>query len=80
MLLTDQLDFNNPDHVTILCKHDRQLTIHIRDGNSSVRLTYQLQQEDTTPNEVTYRPNWCPPPHPPMHDVAAAIKGTGYQG
>lgn len=77
MLLIDQLDFINPDHVTILCKDNRQLTIHISDGNASVRLTYQLQQED---NQVTYRPNWCPPPHPPLHDVAAAIKGTGYQG
>jgi hypothetical protein len=48
MMLTDQLDFNNPDHVTILCKDDQQLTIHIRDGNSSVRLIYQLQQEDNT--------------------------------
>ena len=47
-MLTDQLDFNNPDHVTILCKNDQQLTIHIRDGNSSVQLTYQLQQEDDT--------------------------------
>jgi hypothetical protein len=68
MLLIDQLDFINPDHVTILCKNDR-LTIHISDGNSSVRLIYQLQQEDTTPYEVTYRdlhPNWCPPPHPPL--------------
>jgi hypothetical protein len=48
MLLIDQLDFINPDHVTILCKHDRQLTIHISDNNSSVQLTYQLQQEDDT--------------------------------
>jgi hypothetical protein len=48
MLLIDQLDFINPDHVTILCKDDRQLTIHISDGNSSVRLIYQLQQEDDT--------------------------------
>jgi hypothetical protein len=58
MLLIDQLDFINPDHVTILCKHDR-LTIHISDGNSSVRLTYQLQQEDTTPVEVTKDPGLC---------------------
>ena len=64
MLLIDQLDFINPDHVTILCKHDRQLTIHISDGNSSVRLTYQLQQED---NRVTYKgPNFCTTPHPPL--------------
>jgi hypothetical protein len=63
MLLIDQLDFINPDHVTILCKHDR-LTIHISDGNSSVRLTYQLQQGD---NQVTYEgPNFCTPPHPPL--------------
>jgi hypothetical protein len=53
MLLIDQLDFINPDHVTILCKHDR-LTIHVSDGNSSVRLTYQLQQEG----------NECTPPLP----------------
>jgi hypothetical protein len=64
MLLIDQLDFINPDHVTILCKHDRQLTIYISDGNSSVRLTYQLQPED---NQVTYEgPNFCTPPHPPL--------------
>lgn len=55
MLLIDQLDFINPDHVTILCKHDRQLTIHISDGNSSVRLTYALQTEDS-----------CSPPPPPL--------------
>jgi hypothetical protein len=45
MLLTDQLDFNNPDHVTVCCKHDR-LTIYIRNNITSVRLIYQLQQED----------------------------------
>jgi hypothetical protein len=79
MLLIDQLDFINPDYVTVLCKHD-QLTIHVSDGNSSVRLTYQLQQQCPVSNEVTYEgPNFCTPPHPPMHDVAAAIKGTGYQ-
>ena len=55
MLLIDQLDFINPDHVTILCKHDRQLYIHISDGNSSVRLTYTLQTEDS-----------CSPPPPPL--------------
>jgi hypothetical protein len=44
MMLTDQLDFNNPDHVTVCCKHDR-LTIYIHGKTSSVRLTYQLQQE-----------------------------------
>jgi hypothetical protein len=59
MLLIDQLDFTNPDHVTILCKHDRQLTIYISDGNSSVRLTYQLQQEDTAPVEATKDPGLC---------------------
>lgn len=46
MLVTDQLDFSNPDHVTICSKHDR-LTIYIHGNTSSVRLTYQLQQEDT---------------------------------
>ena len=46
MLLTDQLDFNNPDHVTVCCKHDR-LTIYIRNDSTSVRLTYALQQEPT---------------------------------
>jgi virulence-associated protein VagC len=53
MLLTDQLDFNSPDHVTVCCKHDR-LTIYIRNNSTSVRLTYQLQQED----------NECTPPLP----------------
>jgi hypothetical protein len=71
MLLIDQLDFINPDHVTILCKDDRQLIIHISDGNSSVRLTYQLQQ-----NEVTYRPNWCPPPHPPLQQSEPNSDGS----
>lgn len=61
MLLIDQLDFINPDHVTILCKHDR-LTIHISDGNSSVRLTYQLQQEPiSAPAPVN-----CVFPYPPL--------------
>ena len=61
MLLIDQLDFINPDHVTILCKHDR-LTIHISDGNSSVRLTYQLQTESlVVPAPVDYVP-----PYPPL--------------
>ena len=41
MLLTDQLDFNNPDHVTVCFKHD-QLTIYISNNNCSVRLTYAL--------------------------------------
>ena len=50
MLLLDQLDFIKPDHVTILLKHDRELTIYISDGNSSVRLIYLLQQEDTIPH------------------------------
>ena len=50
MLLLDQLDFIEPDHVTIMCKANRQLTIHISDGNSSVELKYQLQQEDITPH------------------------------
>jgi hypothetical protein len=54
MLLTDQLDFNNPDHVTVCCKHDR-LTIYISNNNSSVRLTYALQAEDS-----------CSPPPPPL--------------
>jgi hypothetical protein len=69
MLLTDQLDFNNPDHVTVCCKHDR-LTIYIRNNTTSVRLTYALQQEPTSapaPVEVTYKgPNFCTPPHPPL--------------
>jgi hypothetical protein len=54
MMLTDQLDFNNPDHVTVCCKHDR-LTIYISNNNSSVRLTYALQTEDS-----------CSPPPPPL--------------
>ena len=53
MLLTEQLDFNSPDHVTVCCKHDR-LTIYIRNNSTSVRLTYQLQQEG----------NECTPPLP----------------
>jgi hypothetical protein len=48
MLFIDQLDFVNPDHVMIFCKDSRQLIIHISDSNSSVKLTYQLQQEDDT--------------------------------
>jgi hypothetical protein len=57
MLLTDQLDFNNPDHVTVCCKHDR-LTIYISNATSSVRLVYALQEEEATsppaPIEATY--------------------------
>jgi len=53
MLLIDQLDFNSPDYVTVCCKHDR-LTIYIRNNSTSVRLTYQLQQEG----------NECTPPLP----------------
>jgi hypothetical protein len=62
MLLTDQLDFNSPDHVTVCCKHDR-LTIYIRNNTSSVRLTYQLQTEDTTTRPA---PVNCVPPYPPL--------------
>jgi hypothetical protein len=46
MLLTDQLDFENPQHVTLCCKNG-QLTIYIRYQESDMRLTYKLQQEDT---------------------------------
>jgi len=53
-MLTDQLDFDNPDHVTVCCKHDR-LTIYISNNKSSVRLTYALQTEDS-----------CSPPPPPL--------------
>ena len=45
-MLIDQLDFINPDHVTVCCKNDR-LTIYISNNNSSVRLTYALQTEDS---------------------------------
>jgi hypothetical protein len=75
MLLIDQLDFINPDHVTILCKNDR-LTIHISDGNSSVKLTYQLQQEDDTSQPlhkymisdayIKARDALLETPHPPL--------------
>ena len=61
MLLTDQLDFTNPDHVTVCCKHDR-LTIYISNNNSSVRLTYQLQTESL----VVPAPVNCVPPYPPL--------------
>ena len=61
MLLTDQLDFNNPDHVTVCCKHDR-LTIYIRNNTTSVRLTYQLQTESL----AVPAPVDCVPPYPPL--------------
>jgi len=60
-MLIDQLDFINPDHVTVCCKNDR-LTIYISDNNSSVRLTYALQEESTNvPAPVN-----CVPPYPPL--------------
>jgi hypothetical protein len=60
-MLTDQLDFNNPDHVTVCCKNDR-LTIYISNNKSSVRLTYALQEESTSaPAPVN-----CVPPYPPL--------------
>ena len=83
MLLIDQLDFTNPDHVTILCKDNRQPIIHISDGNSSVRLTYQLQQED---NQVTYEgPYFCKPPHPPVQPdsdstISSNVPGRLFRG
>jgi hypothetical protein len=61
MLLTDQLDFNNPDHVTVCCKHDR-LTIYISNNKSSVRLTYALETEGF----VVPAPVDCVPPYPPL--------------
>jgi len=64
MLLTDQLDFTNPDHVTVCCKHDR-LTIYISNNNSSVRLTYQLQTE----SHVVPAPVDCVPPYPPLQQL-----------
>jgi len=76
MLLIDQLDFINPDYVTVICKHDR-LTIHINDGNSSVRLTYQLQQQYPVSKEVTYEgPNFCAPPHPPLQQSEPDSDGS----
>jgi hypothetical protein len=86
MLLIDQLDFINPDHVTILCKHDRQLTIHISDGNSSVRLTYQLQQEDDTSQPlhkymtsdayIAASDAFPHPPHPPLEQSEPDSDGS----
>ena len=74
MLFIDQLDFVNPDHVMIFCKDSRQLIIHISDSNSSVKLTYQLQQED---NQVTYEgPNFCTPPHPPLQQSEPDSDGS----
>ena len=49
MLLTDQLDFENPQHVTVCCKNG-QLIIYIRYQESDMRLTYKLQQEDAVPH------------------------------
>jgi hypothetical protein len=86
MLLTDQLDFINPDHVTILCKDDQQLTIHIRDGNSSVRLIYQLQQEDDTSQPlhkymtsdayIKARDTLLQTPHPPLQQSEPDSNGS----
>ena len=85
MLLIDQLDFINPDHVTILCKNDR-LTIHISDGNSSVRLIYQLQQEDDTSQPlhkymtsdayIKARDAFLQTPHPPLQQSKPDSNGS----
>ena len=57
MKSTDQLDFAKPEHVSIICK-DNQLTVHIKGTTSSIKLTYQLQEETTPdklfPGKVTY--------------------------
>lgn len=59
MKATDQLDFAKPEHVSVICK-DNQLTVHIKGTTSSIKLTYQLQEEttsdDSISNKVTYRP------------------------
>jgi len=48
MQSTDQLDFSNPEHVSVHCKGNK-LTVYISGINSSVRLTYQLQDESAYP-------------------------------
>ena len=69
MALTDQLDFAKPEHVSV-CTNGNQLIVYIKGTTSSVKLTYQLQTEDTTSNEVTYRgPNFCTPPLPPLQQL-----------
>ena len=56
---TNQLDFSKPEHVSVICKGN-QLTVHIKGTTSSIRLTYQLQEETpsnySVPNRVTYSP------------------------
>jgi LEA14-like dessication related protein len=54
MELIEQLNINNPENVSVYCKGNK-LTIYISGINSSVRLTYQLEDEKLT---IT--------PHPPL--------------
>lgn len=44
MALIDQLDFAKPEHVSV-CTNGNQLIIYIKDTNSSIKLTYKLQEE-----------------------------------
>ena len=75
MKATDQLDFAKPEHVSIICK-DNQLTVHIKGTTSSIKLTYQLQEETTPdklfPGKVTYH---TPPfaPRPPYGPTTSGV-------
>ena len=85
---TNQLDFSKPEHVSVICK-DNQLTVHIKGTTSSIRLTYQLQEEtpsnDSVPNKVTYSPQpisgaipYTTPPFPPRPPYGPTTSGVSY--
>jgi hypothetical protein len=83
---TNQLDFSKPEHVSVICKGN-QLTVHIKGTTSSIRLTYQLQEEvpfsDPVPNRVTYSPQpisgvipYTTPPFPPRPPYGPTTSGV----
>lgn len=42
MMINDQLDFNRPEHVTLMIDENR-LKIYITGKDSSIKLTYELK-------------------------------------
>jgi hypothetical protein len=77
-LTNDQIDFAKPEHVSVICK-GTQLTVHVKGTTSSVRLTYQLQEElpypkylaDNLPKDI------LPPyPYPPLQQSEPRLPDT----
>ena len=67
MMLTDQLDFNNPEYVSVHSKGNK-LTVYISGINLSVKLTYQLQDKSTYPKYLADNlpKDMLPIPFPPL--------------